>query len=189
MIDDVYIDDQNTVTILSIDPGTYNLGYAVFKVDIDSFEIKDAFAWTVAAIKLDTFKDSMIETHGEKMARIVAIKENFKNVLEHYEPLIVVSESPFFNVKRPSAAGPLYELFGVLHQTLYQWDNSKPLYIIDPKTVKKTVGASHNAKKDEVRKCISKIKELSLICIDFLDEHSIDATAVGYTYIVKNIRS
>ena len=112
----------------------------------------------------------------------------FQYVLEFYKPLSVVCETPFFNMQRPSAAGPLYELLTTLEQTLFEWDKEKPLYKVEPKTVKKAVGASANAKKDEVRSALSKVKELQCACLDFLDEHAIDAIAVGYSYINQTLR-
>lgn len=186
---EIYIDDEDSVSILSIDPGTTNLGYAIIKINITTTEIIEAFAWTVDATRLVFYREDIIPTHSEKFARIISHKQNLKNVLDFYKPLIVVSETPFFNMKRASAAGPLYELLTTVEQTIYEWDKYKPLYKIDPKTVKKTVGASHNAKKPEMRECVSKVKELSCACLDLLDEHSIDALAVGYAYVIKQIRN
>jgi len=188
-MDDFLQDDSDTVTILSIDPGTIRLGFSIIKLSIKDLEIVEAFAWTIEATRLDFYKEDVIQIHGEKFARIIAIKKMFKYVLEFYRPLSVVCESPFFNMARPSAAGPLYELLATIEQTVFEWDNQKPLYKVEPKTVKKAVGASANAKKDEVRIAVSKVKELQCACLDFLDEHAIDAIAVGYAYINQSLRN
>lgn len=185
MKEELYIDEQDTFTILSIDPGTISLGFAVIKVDIKTLDIKEAFAWTVDATRLDYYREDIIAVHGDKFARIIAHKRNFENVLRYYEPLIVTSETPFFNKLRPSAGGPLFELYTTLEQTVFEWDTQKPLYKMEPKLVKKMVGASANAKKPEMQAALKKIEELSSASLEFLDQHSIDALAVGYSYILK----
>jgi Holliday junction resolvasome RuvABC endonuclease subunit len=188
-MDDFLQDDSDTVTILSIDPGTIRLGFSIIKLSIKDLEIVEAFAWTIEATRLEFYKEDVVLVHGEKFARIIAIKKMFKYVLEFYRPLSVVCESPFFNMTRPSAAGPLYELLATIEQTVFEWDDQKPLYKVEPKTVKKAVGASANAKKDEVRVAVSKVPELQCACLDFLDEHAIDAIAVGYAYINQSLRN
>lgn len=184
-MDDLFDREEDYITILAIDPGTITLGFAVYKLDIVTLEIKDVFAWTIDATRLSYFDPMIIDIHGEKFARIMAIKRNFKGVLECYKPLAIVCETPFFNMRRPSAAGPLYELFATLEQTVYEWDNFKPLYKVDPKTAKKAVKAAHNAKKEDIRAALKKIPELDIANIDLLDEHSNDALAVGYFKVTE----
>lgn len=187
-MDDTFQDEDNTVTVLSIDPGTIRLGFSIIKLSIPDLKITEVFAWTIEATRLDFYKEEVVSIHGEKFARIIAIKRMLKCVLEFYRPLSVVCETPFFNMQRPSAAGPLYELLTTIEQTVFEWDSQKPLYKVEPKTVKKAVGASANAKKDEVRIALSKVEELKCACLDFLDEHAIDAIAVGYSYINHTFR-
>lgn len=187
--DGIYIEDLDTITVLSIDPGTTCLGFAITKLSIPNLEIVEVFGWTIDATRLSFYREDVIEIYGEKFARIMAIKQMFKLVLEFHKPLCVVCESPFFSIQRPSAAGPLYELLATLEQTVYEWDSQKPLYKIDPKTVKKAVKASHNAKKDEVKLALSIVEELKIANLDYLDQHAIDAVAVGYGFINLNLRN
>lgn len=184
-MDELFKEEEDYIVVLAIDPGTITLGFAVYMLDIDTLDIIDVFAWTVDATRLTYFDPLVIDVHGEKFARIMAHKKNFKGVLERYKPLSIVCETPFFNMRRPSAAGPLYELYATLEQTVFEWDNFKPLYKVDPKTAKKSVKAPHNAKKDEVKKALLKIEELDKANIDFLDEHSCDALAVGYSKVIE----
>lgn len=186
---DIYIEDIDTVTVLSIDPGTTTMGLAIIRLSIESLEIREAFAWTVEATRLDFYRQETVDTYSEKFARIISIKKMLAEVLRYYKPLSVVCETPFFNMRRPSAAGPLYELLTTIEQTVFEWDCQKPLYRVEPKTVKKAVGASHNAKKDEVKKALSQVKELQCANLVFLDEHAVDALAVGYAYINNSLRT
>ncbi len=189
MYSDVFFEEnQDTFKILSIDPGTQTLGYAVLEINIDTLEVVECFAWTVDSTRLDLYNEGTALTYSEKFARIISHKTNFKNVLDFYQPLIVVSETPFFSIMRPSAAGPLYELFATLEQTVYEWDKEKPLYKAEPRSVKKFVNAVDHKDKNAVKNALKKIDELKSANLDFLDSHSIDAIAVGY-YQLGKLRS
>ena len=72
-----------------------------------------------------------------------------------------------------------------MQRALHLWDDYKPLYMIDPPSVKKAVGAQTRGDKDAVKKAIKLIKELEMVNFNNLDEHSIDATAVGYCELLR----
>ena len=57
--------------------------------------------------------------------------------------------------------------------------------MVDPPSVKKAVGAPARGDKDAVKRAIKLIKELEMVNFDNFDEHSIDATAVGYYELLK----
>lgn len=177
--------EEDTFKILSIDPGTQTLGYAILEVDIQTLKVVNCFAWTVDSTRLELYSEETAATFSEKFARIIAHKVNFNNVLEYYQPLVVVSETPFFSIMRPSAAGPLFELFTTLEQTVYSWDKEKPLYKAEPRSVKKFVGVVDHKNKDAVKQALIKIEELKHANIEFLDNHSVDALAVGYFQLGK----
>jgi Holliday junction resolvasome RuvABC endonuclease subunit len=55
--------------------------------------------------------------------------------------------------------------------------------MIDPPSVKKAVGATSHAKKDEVKAALARLPDLNYngpVPLEMLDEHSIDALAVAY---------
>lgn len=178
-------ESEDTFKILSIDPGTQTLGYAILEINIKTLEIVNSFAWTVDSTRLEIYSEQAAQVHSEKFARIYAHKTNFKNVLEFYQPLVIVSETPFFSILRPSAAGPLFELFATLEQTIYEWDKEKPLYKAEPRSVKKFVQANDHKDKNAVKQALLKIDELKSANLEFLDTHSIDALAVGYYKLGK----
>lgn len=79
----------------------------------------------------------------------------------------------------------------MLRQSVMQYDQWLPYYMVDPPTVKKAVGAKGNADKEEVKRqllLIPEIVEKSLVDLSTLDEHSIDAIAVGY-FLLNRYRS
>jgi Holliday junction resolvasome RuvABC endonuclease subunit len=181
---ELYEEQDDTFTILSIDPGTSTLGFCVIKLQIETLKIMEGHSWTVDATRLAFYRDEIVETHGEKFARIIAHKRNLENVLRFYNPLVLVCETPFFNRLRPSAGGPLYELYTTIEQTVYEWDQYKPVYGVDPKTVKKNVKVADNS-KPAMLAALKKIEELECFNLDLLDEHAIDSTAVGYWKVTE----
>ena len=59
--------------------------------------------------------------------------------------------------------------------------------MIDPSTIKKAVNASSFADKQNVKKAVMSLVDINYEGnIDELDEHAIDALAVGYCF-VKNM--
>jgi Holliday junction resolvasome RuvABC endonuclease subunit len=63
------------------------------------------------------------------------------------------------------------------------YDPWKPLYRVDPPTVKKKVGAPGNADKNAVKQALLRLPDLNYqgeTPLAMLDEHSVDALAVAY---------
>ncbi|MHC5924274.1 hypothetical protein ACYT6T_10925, partial [Streptococcus pyogenes] len=64
------------------------------------------------------------------------ISKRFTWILEHYQPIQVATELPFFNALHPSAFSPLVQTLSMLENTIYQWNPFKPLYRIENTTAK-----------------------------------------------------
>lgn len=177
---------SGVTSIVGIDPGTEMLGIAVLVFDVSTFEI--------LSVQADTYKGSRLPgsewaayIHSDRYKRIASHKANLIEILNHYRPLFVSCESPFYNQKRPSAYGALTEIICAIREAVNVYDVWKPLYLIDPPSVKKAVNAAGNAGKDAVKASILQIKELTQVCsktIEEMDEHSIDAMAVAYAQYV-----
>ncbi len=104
--------------------------------------------------------------------------------------IIVASESPFFNTRRPNAFAALLEVLTMIRDSVIEYNPYQPLIGIDPPTVKKAVGAPGNADKTGVLSAlfgISNSLKLDKKYIDQLDEHSVDAVAVAYCAYVNQI--
>jgi Holliday junction resolvasome RuvABC endonuclease subunit len=130
IVSDSSIFEKQTFNILGIDPGTDT--------------ILRSSILTVMIEKVSRFLDEdsfEVQMHSAKYSRLRLISEKFSQVLTVYNPTVVASEAPFFNRFRPNAYAPLVETVFTLQRTLHLWDDYKPLYIIDPPSVKKAVGA------------------------------------------------
>lgn len=176
----------NTFTILSLDPGTGYTGYGLITANIDSLEMVSASAWTVNAHKLIDRDGWDVSLYDERFARIKQHSYKFEEYLKKYQPLIVVSESPFYNPRRPSAFGALLEVILTIRETLYRWDRWMFLYQIDPATAKKSVGVPGNSgDKSLVKKKLLELPEFKSIGLEDFDEHSADALLIAKCQLDK----
>jgi len=175
-------ESDNTARVVGIDPGSQYLGVAYIEYDIATGAIVSSSAKTLHADKLSSKKDWVVNLHGDRVARILALKTALGNYLNEVNPVKVGCESPFYNPRRPNAYGVLVEVLTTIRMAVMDWSQWLGLELIDPPTVKKAVGASGGAKKEEVlAKVIALTGELHLAqSSDTLDEHSVDALAVAY---------
>lgn len=178
-----------TGRIVGVDPGTECLGFAAIDYDLETLSIIRREAMTFKSQYLA--KDEIIvETHGDRIARIYAQKANLTYHLANYLPEVVCCEAPFYNRLRPNAYAPLVETVFAIQQAVVEYDPQLPFYKYPPLTVKKVLGAIKYQKlmksKDAIKKAAEDVSELSGGgFLEELDEHSIDALCVAYTYLLS----
>lgn len=178
-----FSETDGVANIVGIDPGSMTLGLCVLSLDVTTLEIVHTQAQTFYGDKLPYFDKHVAGVHGERIARILAHKQNILNILIHYKPIAIASESPFFNMKRPNAFAALLETMSEIRNAVIEYNPRLSVVTIDPPTVKKAVGAAGNADKIAVQTALYKIADqLKFIGkeVTKLDEHSIDAVAVAY---------
>lgn len=173
-----------TANIIGIDPGSETLGLSVITFNVTNMEIMSTQAHTFVGSKLPFMNEWDCATHSARFSRINAHAQNLLNVFNHYQPLQVACESPFFNPRRPNAFEVLVEVLNAIRRTVYTYDPWRHLYMIDPPTVKNSVHAKGGADKDVMKMSVSNLRqELKIINdsqYEMFDEHSIDAIAVAY---------
>jgi len=173
---------SNIVTIIGIDPGSFNMGVAVIFFNVDTLEIVATRAWTLSGVKLGRKQSWITDTHGDLEGRITGMGETLLEILQHFQPVLVCSESPFISKKFPQAGLVLTRVVSAIRQAVQRYDIWKTLDIIDPPSVKNAVGAAGNAPKEVMKE---KVMQLPIFYdgntpMHLLDEHSIDAIAVAY---------
>lgn len=168
--------------IVGIDPGSDTLGFGAIQVDVRNWDIIQSTAFTFHGSRLA--KDSWFSgIHGARAGRISAHEDNLVRMFQFYQPFQVASESPFFNRRFPQAYGALTETVSAIRNALWRYDCWQSLFMIDPPTVKLSVGAASHAKKDEVKIALMALPDLNYngdTPLELLDEHSIDSLAAGY---------
>ena len=183
-------DSINTVNIIGIDPGTVHLGVSVISIDAETREISGSIAFTIDASKLNKNSSWLIDTYGDRFSRIDFLTTELLDIFISYNPLIICAESPFFGLRHPSAFQALTEVICAIRNTVYKFDPWRTLRLVSPSEVKQAVFAKGNATKitvkDSIRELLTELKYTGNIPFDSLDEHSIDALAIGY-YVYKNL--
>ena len=175
--------------ILCIDPGTDTLGTGVIGLDLSDMSLHLHEAWTVhASSRVDPLSVDML--HGNREARLRALSQTLASLLERVRPHAVISEAPFLG-RFPQSYEALTQCVKMIRQTLYEHNPAIPLETVDPPSAKKAVGAvvSGPDKKESVRQAILR---LPIYChngvrLEYLDEHTIDALAVGI-YHARQVR-
>jgi len=173
---------------IAIDPGLNNTGIAIFYVKVNPFEILSITASTLSADRLldDTGLDD--EDFTERLHKRYKMGNALKRILEETNPCVVVSESPFFDRRKPGSFAVLTEVLTTLFDTVVNYNPLIRFSMVEPLLVKKVLGVAGQKGKEVVREAMSKetllIQALSSP-LEHLDEHAVDAVGVGYTYLLK----
>jgi Holliday junction resolvasome RuvABC endonuclease subunit len=175
----------SAVTILGIDPGSTSLGLAVIRFSaVFPHEIISSNAGTVRADRLIPKECWLSDVFGERQSRLDVIENEIYKAICEEQPIQVACESPFYNRLRPNAYGVLMEVICRVRRAVFRYNWWTGLFMIDPPTVKKSVGAKGNAGKDDVKAAVMKLKGILKYegdtPFELLDEHSLDAYAVAY---------
>lgn len=172
-------------TIVGIDPGSYTFGMAVLHVNIESWEIIGADAWTFKGLKLAGKHDWVSELHGERIGSVQAIAHALLQALTYYQPFDIASESPFIG-SFPQAGIALTEVICAIRWAVSQYDAWKAIHLVDPPSVKNAVGIHTRIEMQDkhiVKKKLMALPDLrytGAVPLTLLDEHAIDALAVAY---------
>lgn len=181
------LDQTTEACIVGIDPGSETLGVCVLYFNVVTLAINRISPMTYTGSKLPS--DPMLSIlHGDRVSRVKAHEDNLFNIFSQNSPIAVSTESPFYNPRMPGAYGALVEVICGIRNAVIRYSDVKPLYKVDPSSVKQAIGAKGNADKDGVRGYISKIPEIIDRLdrpLSSLDEHSIDATAVAYHQLLS----
>lgn len=171
--------------VMGIDPGTTTLGVAILSYDLYTHQKRVEHAYTLNAAKTLHRYQSVVETSGERFARLRSHSAYIRAALIHYEPNEVISEVPYMG-RFPQAFGALKECLHMLETTVAEWNAFKTLQGIDPATVKTHMGVSgKSGDKQLMFNALRSLTDIDLSLIDFntIDEHSVDAVAVAYSRI------
>lgn len=168
---------------ISIDPGVSTCGFTIFTADDTGIISIEPFTITNARIGIQP--DFPEEAHTDRQIRIRKLCLVFLNVLNSVNPVVVVSESPFYNPRMPNAFGSLTELVAAFRLTLSEFSVNIPFLVYAPQQVKQSFKRSGQVGKLVMKEALANLPYLTsklTVPIEVLDEHSIDSVAVGYTW-------
>lgn len=175
---------EKTFRIMGIDPGSRCFGISILDYDLETGILTLSHAETFYAERFLN-EHSQENILGNRGARHEKCKQFLIERLHYFQPELVSCESAFMKLKFVSAFQSLVEGIVMARQAVWEYNTTLPLFLVDPPTAKKAVGApGKGGDKEAVRKAINKlIKEKRIkttVSIAALDEHSIDSIAMGY---------
>lgn len=176
---------NNSFVVCGIDPGTNAVGFSRLEIDLVTGNFISLWAGTVLVEKLPDLKGYVEDTHAERTQKLLKLKVAMVQLLKWARPNRMVCESPFYNRLRPGAYAPLVEAIFSIKMSAFEYDCNLQFTTLEPSTIKKAVGAGGIANKDVVKKTVLEnelIRNASIVDIDKLDEHAIDAIAVAYSH-------
>lgn len=177
------------VTMVAIDPGSTTCGVAIYNLDTEHKKILNISAFTIEVDKLHDYTGLYQDVTTERMIRIAKLKKCISDIVTSVGAKIVVSEAPFYNRFMPMAYGALLEIVSAINQTVHEVSPELVFNSYAPQMVKMTVGAAGIKGKEVIKdKLKSNLVLYPKIISDFdmLDEHSLDAIAVGYTFLIQS---
>lgn len=173
------------MTLLAIDPGLNNTGVAVFKLNLDPFEIVSINALTLQAQRLIDTSGLDDEDYAERAHKRYSMAHALKSIIVRENPSAIACESPFFDRRKPSSFAVLTEVLITYYDTAVKVNPAVRFSYVEPLLVKKILGVAGQKGKEPVRESMEKQDFLSKLTqrLDDLDEHAVDAIGVGITYI------
>jgi Holliday junction resolvasome RuvABC endonuclease subunit len=175
---------DQSVRICAVDPGTTYLGLAVLDWKWGDLQAEVVWAGTLHAVD-PTHQNSYSETCGKRDARMAILKEGYRDFLTIAVPTFCCTETPFMQRLKLSAYESGVELQQMLRNTLYEVYPEKVLHGYNPIIVKSFVGVeAKGTDKSHMAKAVTALyANHTLIDLHQLDEHSIDAVAVGNIFV------
>jgi len=183
------INSPDTANIIGIDPGSTNMGVSVITINLVTLKIVSSIAWTINGAKLSDSDSWIANLHGDRYSRIKALEETLLQIFNYYQPIAVAGESAFINGRFPAAVMALVEVMGAIRNAVTRYDVWRVVNLVPPSSAKNAVSAGGAANKDTMKEKVMQLTELNYngnVPIHLLDEHSIDALAIGY-YMYKKL--
>lgn len=158
--------------ILGIDPSTVATGYSVMEIE-DPGDHFSPLVFSPTVIEYGAIKTKRSNRMSD---RITKIYDNLEDLIEKYEPDIVVSEDQYGG--RVNAVKALSHVRGAIMVLCSK--RELPLYLLAPSRVKKTMTGKGNCNKQKV---IEHVSSKFGIDEDDLTSDMADAIAIAYTYL------
>lgn len=182
MLDVKYHDD--TIRVISIDPGSNNCGFAVLTLNLLTFKVHVDYMETLHSTALKKKYKEYIPLYGERESKNIFYGYALRRLLEAWGPVEVIAESSYMG-RFAAAFKALVEQVTVFRSVCHFYDDFIPFRLFEPSTAKKAMGVPGGSKdKELMRKALMDRDDLIFENTNTLlkaDEHSVDAVAIGLT--------
>lgn len=174
--------------IVAVDPGTSHLGLAVLDWEWGTDLATVVWAGTIH-INDESSPGTFSETCGNRDYRLAKLAAAWDDFLRVSAPCFVATETPFMRRSKLSAYESGVELQKMLRQGLWDVCPGKFLHGFMPILVKAHVGvqAKGTDKSHMFTAVTNMYGKSTIVDLSALDEHAIDAIAVGTTFVRVNL--
>lgn len=178
------------IRVLSFDPGTGNLGWALNEHDIDNNATVVPKFGTIVGKNVYRKVCELMPGADKRFTILEGMEVIIADIITTTKPDFIVTEDTFFNPIRPAAFQSLSLVIGMLQRLAWRV-SKKIIYKYPPQHIKKVVTQYGMAQKCTVRENLIEqgvvIKDSRQSPISKLDEHSSDAIAAGRTFILTDL--
>lgn len=175
---------EKSFNIMGIDPGSRNIGVAIFTITpiqleySVGFEIENVLTFNIAIDEEDS--RGIHEALIDRTARLESIMKSLYSI---YEPAIVGMESSFINISRMSAVIPLSRAIHSIESAIYSIDRYAKILSMPPGVIKKIFG-SKQVGKDAVMVALKNKPQLAeKLNMKRVTDHEVDGVAIAYTLL------
>lgn len=173
--------------VASFDPGSSNLGRAILESMLDKTPFTVRYADTVKLKENLRPYAEIGEMHGGRAVRLMQLYDNTLDFLREHRPHAIIVESNYLG-KFATSFAALVECVITIRNAAYAYDPFMPIYMVDPTTAKQAVGMVKvkGTDKEDVRRHVKALTNIIwCVNVDDLDEHAVDAVAIGYYYLTR----
>lgn len=178
---------KETITILALDP---RIGIAILSYDYNTKQFMVLHFHTLSTTKFNKEIKSVVDIFGKSLVFLEVTKHYIKEIMNTYNPDIIVSEDAFHQSRFVTAFRSLCNWICVVSLYLYE-NHKKVLNVLAPKKIKKIITNNDNAKKEEMYEALMKLVEKKEVIFkddnykELLTEHTVDAICIGIAWIKK----
>lgn len=168
---------EEHIKIIGIDPGNH-LGLAILHINPINMVIEYIDTRTITLETYSLSKDLNF--------RLLLLQNIITDIYYNIKPNCVAMEAAFLNSRYPKAVVQLSQYTGLIECTFNSVDPTLPIIKYPPMYVKSIAGGTGKADKSDMATAVTNNKELSsLINIEIMTEHEIDAVCIAYTALLE----
>lgn len=188
MLGTVDYDANPYYRIISIDPGSNMCGMSVLKLNTLTLEIEIEFVSTFFRKEVLKGREGDVEKWGERVIRNLGYAQILKRLLDKYDPNAVFCEAAFAH--RIQTFKVITEQSALFTSICYNYSREVPFNTFSPSEVKANMGVDGRSGDKTLMTAALKLRKFhgNVVDLDVLDEHSIDAIAVGLKHIDEVIK-
>lgn len=172
--------------VVSIDPGTETMGVSLLGLHPITLEQSYIEAFTMRGSVVNYYWGNVLHDGDGRDSRLLGLEGQLLNYFIRVQPHIVVYEDNYLGAS-PQSFKALVEACMCIKHAIWKYNPYLASYTVKPNQAKSTVGAipkkgmSKDERKELVRQGLLRYQTLQVPreILLALDEHSVDAVAVG----------